>query len=217
MHHLVAIGARLANATSRCIRIRFVPSETRRRPGGRTARVRSAVLQAALEELAEGGYAALTFESVARRAGVHKTTLYRRWGTRENLLLDAMLERGRELVPIPDTGSLREDLLEYGRAIAANVRAPEAEALVRAAASVGDSEAELAQATRRFWNARLDLAAEMVERAVARGEIPPQADPHAVVEAVVAPIYFRLLMSREELGEDFLERLAELVYQGAAA
>jgi AcrR family transcriptional regulator len=188
-----------------------------RRPGGRSARVRSAVLHAALEELAAGGYASLSIEGVARRAGVHKTTLYRRWGNRENLLLEALLQRGEEMVPIPDTGSLRTDLLEYGKEIVANIRTPEAEAIVRAVAAIGDRDTTLAQASKRFWSARLELAAEMVERAVARGEIPPPADPALVVEAMVAPIYFRLLMSGEELDGAFVERLAGLVAEGAGA
>src|SRR6266511_5046821 len=82
-----------------------------RRPGGRSARVRSDAIAATLAELAERGYAALSLESIARRAGVHKTTLYRRWGTREELVLEAMLARAGEHISVPDTGSLRGDLL----------------------------------------------------------------------------------------------------------
>jgi AcrR family transcriptional regulator len=76
---------------------------SRKRPGGRSERVRSAVVMAALEELARGGYSSFSCESVAERAGVNKTTVYRRWGTRENLMLDAMVEGARVSVPILDT------------------------------------------------------------------------------------------------------------------
>jgi len=178
--------------------------------------VRSAVLQAALEELAAGGVAALSIEAIAQRAGVHKTTLYRRWGTRENLLLDALLEQGRERVPIPDTGSLRDDLVAYGQEIVASVGLPATEAAVRAIASIGDPDAPLAEASRRFWTARLELAGAMVERAIARGELPPDTDAVLVVEALLGPIYFRLLMSREELDSRFVRDLADLI-SGAAA
>src|SRR6266496_3740796 len=95
------------------------PTIPRKRPGGRSARDRTAVLRAALEELIAVGYPSFSVEGVAERAGVHKTTLYRRWRNRENLLLEAMLEHGRENVPIPDTGSLRSDLLAYAKAIVA--------------------------------------------------------------------------------------------------
>ena len=186
-----------------------------KRPGGRSARVKAAVLQAALEELADRGYAALGFEGIARRSGVNRTTLYRRWGTLENLLLDAVLERGLERVPIPDTGSLGSDLLAYGKAIAADVQAPEIQAIVRAVVFAGDGESPLAEVRQRFWRARLELAGEIVKRAVGRGEIPPDTDPVVVVEALIAPIYFRLLMTGETLDRRFVEDVAELVAAGA--
>jgi AcrR family transcriptional regulator len=191
--------------------------DKQRRPGGRSARVRAAVLQATLEELAANGHAALSFDGIARRAGVHKTTVYRRWGSLEDLLLEAMLERGSEQVPIPDTGSLRGDLLDYGKAIVAGTRAPEVQAVVRAVASMGDRGSRLAEASHRFWATRLDLAGEMVERAVSRGEISAKTDPGPVLEAIIAPIYFRLLLSGEETDDDFVHGLAELVATGAAA
>lgn len=187
----------------------------RTRPGGRSARVRSSVLAAAVEELAAVGYASFSVEGVAERAGVHKTTVYRRWRNRENLLLEAMLERGREQVPIPDTGSLRSDLLAYGKAIAAGVRTPEVEAGVRAIASIGDPDSPLAKASHAFWDARLDLARRIVEQAIARGEIAPGVDARVVVEAIIAPIYFRLLLSGGKLDRRFLERLAD--FAAAAA
>jgi AcrR family transcriptional regulator len=183
------------------------PAKTR--PGGRSARVRSAVLAAALEELAAVGYAAFSVDGVAERAGVHKTTVYRRWVDRDNLLLEAMLERGREQVPVPDTGSVRTDLLEFGRAVVAGVKAPEVEAALRAVAAIGDPASPIAKASRAFWAARLNLAGQIVDRAIARGEIRPGVDPGVVVEAIIAPIYFRLLLSRDKLDRRFVERLTE--------
>jgi AcrR family transcriptional regulator len=179
--------------------------------------VRSSVLTAALEELAAVGFAAFSVDGVAARAGVHKTTVYRRWRTRENLLLEAMLERGREHVPIPDTGSLRSDLLAYGRAIVASLRTPESEAAVRAVASIGDRGSAIAKASRAFWSARFELTGEIVARAVARNEIPAGVDPQIVVEAVVAPIYFRLLLNADELDPRFLARVADFAAAAAGA
>src|SRR5664280_783734 len=98
--------------------------EPRRRPGGRSARVRAAVLEATLDQLAESGYDGLSFEAVAVRAGVHKTTLYRRWSDRTDLVLDAMLELSSQTVPVPDFGSVRADLLAIARGIAGNLSSP---------------------------------------------------------------------------------------------
>lgn len=183
--------------------------EPKTRPGGRSARVRVAVLRAALEELAAVGYSSFSVDGVAERAGVHKTTVYRRWHNRENLLLEAILERWREQVPIPDTGALASDLLAFGKAIAAGVQIPEVEAAIRAVTSIGDPDSPIVKASRSFWAARFDLAREIVDRAIAREEISPDVDPHTVVESIIAPIYFRLLLSRDTLDRRFLEHLAE--------
>lgn len=179
--------------------------------------MRSAVLEATLEELAAVGYASFSIEGVADRAHVHKTTVYRRWRDRENLLLEALLERGRERVPIPDTGSFRSDLLAYGKEVVAGLRAPETEAVVRAAASIGDRDSPIARATHRFWAARFDLARQVVDRAIARKEIAPDVDPRVVVESIVAPIYFRLLLTGERLDRRFLECLVEFAAAAAGA
>lgn len=173
--------------------------------------MRSAVLRAALDELVVTGYGGLSLEGIAQRAGVNKTTLYRRWGTRENLILDAMLERGAQQVPIPDTGALRSDLVAFGRAIVASTAEPDFEAIIRAVASIGEQDSALAAARRGFWSTRLEMAADMVRRAIARGEVPPETDPRLVAELLIAPIYFRLLMSGDDRDAELVERLADLV------
>lgn len=179
-----------------------------KRPGGRSARVRSAVLKATIEELAEVGLGEFSFESVARRAAVNKTTLYRRWGDRENLILDAMLETGNERVALPDTGSLVEDLRVFGTEVAASLRRPEVDALVRAAASVSDPHARVADVSRRFWTERMKIDTQIVHRAIERGEVPADADPRLALESFLAAIYFRALVTRMRVDARFLQRLA---------
>jgi AcrR family transcriptional regulator len=88
------------------------------RTGGRSERVREAVLEAAFGELIDVGYAALSVESIAVRAGVNKTTIYRRWPTLEDLLVDALTAWSRDAIPVPDTGSIESDLLAAGRELA---------------------------------------------------------------------------------------------------
>jgi AcrR family transcriptional regulator len=186
------------------------------RPGGRSARVRSAVLAATVEELVAVGNASFSIDGVAERAGVNKTTVYRRWGNRENLLLEAILAHGRD-VPLPDTGSLRSDLLAYGKAIVASVQDAETEALARAIVSVGDPESPIAKANRAFWAKQFDLAGLIVDRAIERQEIPSGVDSRVVLEAIIAPIFFRLLLSRDKLDRRFIEHLAESAAAVASA
>jgi AcrR family transcriptional regulator len=191
--------------------------DIRRRPGGRSARVRRAALEATLAELAAVGYADLTVEGVAGRAGVNKTTLYRRFGSREGLLLEAMLELGRRQVPIPDTGSLRGDLLAYGSSIVAGRERPGVEGAIRAVAAAPSDDSPLADASREFWATRLALTDEMIARAVERGELSRPAHGRALVESLLGAVYFRILLSREPLDEAFVEGVVDaLLGEGAA-
>jgi AcrR family transcriptional regulator len=173
------------------------------------------VLRATVEELAERGYSALSLEGVARRAGVHKTTVYRRWGNRSSLVLEAMLERAGEGVQVPDTGSLRGDLLELARGSAATVSSPEGEAVTRAVAGESPHDPGLAAAARSFWAERLALDAVIVERAIERGEVERGTDPVEVIEAVLGPIYFRLLATGEPLEPAFIEGVVDRVASGS--
>jgi AcrR family transcriptional regulator len=187
------------------------------RPGGRSARVRAAALAATLTELAESGYAALSLESVARRAGVHKTTLYRRWGTREELVLEAMLDRAGERISVPDTGSLREDLFELARTAAANAATPEVAAMARAVVAQAPHDSRLAAANERFWDERLALDAVIVERAIERGEVAADTEPRRVIEALLGPIHLRLLLTGEPIDDAFLQGIVDVVVDGCAA
>jgi AcrR family transcriptional regulator len=179
--------------------------------------VRAAVIEALLAELAENGLDGLTMEGLARRAGVNKTTIYRRWGSKEELVLDALLELGERRVPIPDTGSLRDDLLTVAREIAASLASPEADAVVRAGAADPSPDSKLVEAVRKFWAVRFSLLSEMIERAIERGELPPDTAPKPIVEGLLGAIYLRLLVTREPLDDAFLVGLADWLVNRSTA
>jgi AcrR family transcriptional regulator len=187
-----------------------------RRRRGPSIKVRAAAIAATLAELADGGYSGLSLEKVARRAGVHKTTLYRRWGTREELVLEAMLERAGEHISVPDTGSLRRDLLELARTAAANAASPEVAAMARAVAAESPGDSRLAAANSRFWAERLALDAVIVERSIERGEVAAETEPRLVIEAVLGPIHLRLLLTGEPVDRSFLEGIVDVVVDGIA-
>lgn len=186
----------------------------RARPGGRSARVRAAVLSATLSELAERGYAGLSFEAVATRAGVHKTTVYRRWPERPALVLEALLEFSERTVPLPDRGSLHADLLALAKAIAANLSAPEVAAVLRALIAARHEPA-IAAAVDRYWRARFDLVAEVVRRGMVRGELPADVSADLPIEALIGPLYLRALVTGEALDEKFVSGVVALVLAGA--
>ncbi len=175
------------------------------------------MLQATLEELAEAGYSALSLERVARRAGVNKTSVYRRWGTRDSVLLDAILERASQSVPIPDTGSVRSDLLELARAIIANNSTPETQAVIRAFVAEAPRESALAARGREFWAARFVADRQIIQRGMDRGELPSDTNPDLVIEALLGPLYLRLLITAEPLDIAYAERVIDLLLAGLHA
>ncbi len=191
------------------------PRVGEQRPGGRAARVRSAVLGAAAELLMEVGYDHLTVEEVARRAGVHKTTVYRRWPTKPELIADTVREQSAEAVPIPDTGSLLGDLRHLARDVAHNIGTEGGARRSRSIVAAAASSDELATGVHAFWADRLALCAPIVERAVARGEVSAGVDPDLIIETLVGPIWLRLLVTGEAIDDDLTDHLARLVEAGA--
>jgi AcrR family transcriptional regulator len=178
--------------------------------------VRRTVLAAAFDELTENGLARATVGGVARRSGVHETTIYRRWVTRENLFVDAMLARGADAVPAPDTGSTRGDLIAIVRAVIAYVSAPAGIAALHAAALPLDDDS-YADARAAFWAGRLDALLPVVQRGIARGDLRADTDPRLLLEAIVAPVHGRLLLTGEPIDDALAERLVDLVLNGAAS
>src|SRR6202012_6134350 len=96
----------------------------RRRTGGRSARVREAVLKATLDVMTEHGADAVSISEIARRAEVHETSIYRRWPTKEHLVLDALLDYSEAKLPIPNAGTLREDLITFAAGVTAYLDSP---------------------------------------------------------------------------------------------
>jgi AcrR family transcriptional regulator len=186
------------------------------RPGGRTARTRTAVLEATVAELAAHGYEALTVERVAARAGVHKTTLYRRWGGKQGLVADAVEAFAAGAVELPDTGTVDEDLRRWARSIVAMLTAPDSGAVVRALFSTGETP-EIRDLRRRFYRTRSALVVRIVERAVERGELPPGTDAAEVVRQVGAPLYYRFLVIAEPLTPDAADLAAGAAVAAARA
>ena len=185
----------------------------RRRPGGRSARVRESVIDATLALLGERGLDKPTIADIAERAGVHETSIRRRWTTKENLICDALLNSSEQNLPIPDTGSLRGDLAAFASELAEYLSTPLGKALIRAMAT-GADDPVLAGTRTAFWQGRYELAGAMIERAVARGELPATVDSRLALEALIAPLNFRTLLTDEPPDEDLPRRLTELVLDG---
>ncbi|OPG03850.1 TetR/AcrR family transcriptional regulator [Microbispora sp. GKU 823] len=163
------------------------------RPGGRTARVRADVLRAVDELAIERPLAQLTLAQIAERSGVALGSLYRRWGSLDRLLLDAVSERLGRRSHVRDTGDLRTDLQDYVERAAEDIAGPDGALLLRALVAVrlGEPGTELPPALAN----RFEDVQEMLDRAKARGEDPPTL--HEIMEIVIAPLYTALLFGTE--------------------
>ncbi|GAA2054156.1 TetR/AcrR family transcriptional regulator [Williamsia deligens] len=179
--------------------------------------VRDGVLTAALNELLSVGVDGVTVASVAEAAGVHVTSIYRRWKTREQLITDAVLSHLDPLsIEVPDTGSVRSDLVALLSALDESMSSPQNWALLRLATMPVEID-RLEEARRRMTAERMDNVAVILERGVERGEIAPGVDHRLALEAMYGPVYARRLLTHEQVDEAYLEGLVDLFLNGIRA
>ena len=182
----------------------------RERPGGRSARIRQAVLDATLESLLNEGYDSLSHRVVAKRAGVDPATVYRRWPTRPRLAVDALLDGAHATVRVPDTGDVAKDMRKFLDSVVAALADEKLVRVFHALSAAGsEAEGDLRQTLREFWENRFAAAEEIVTRAIERSDLPAGADPHAVIEQLIAPAYFRALVSGQPFERGFAKRTVE--------
>ncbi|GAA4588815.1 AcrR family transcriptional regulator [Actinoplanes octamycinicus] len=181
-------------------------------PARRNERSRRAILAAALELLAESGYADLTIEAIASRAGVGKPTIYRWWRGKGAIILDAVVETFPDVVELPDTGDLRADLRAVIRATVAEFADPTLSATTRALTIETLADDDLAGQVRdRLLRPQLDAVRARLESARAAGRVRPDAPLEQVVELLFGPIYHRWLLRTGPLTEPYADALVDLV------
>jgi AcrR family transcriptional regulator len=178
----------------------------------RGRRVVEKVLDAALEELAGGGYENLSFERIAERAGVNKVTIYRRWPTKRRLVREA-LHTVAESAPLRiDTGTLRGDLLAHLKSTRDILNTCKTKALFRTLTDADGELFEMATALRAEKNA---LALELLGRGVTRGELPAHVDQEALLSILTGTLINRAFIMRERCSNAELETIVDIVLAGA--
>jgi AcrR family transcriptional regulator len=185
----------------------------RRRPGGRSARVQDAVFEAIFQLLEEGGYEMLSMASLAERSGVHETSLYRRWKTKEQLVLDAVNHRVAQEIPVPDTGALRSDLVEVVQSLQLFLQSRVGQALFQTAVATLHVP-ELRALRQERWRQRRAQLQILFERAIARGEVSPQVDSQLLLETLSGIVYMRVFVVNEPVDEVFPEQIVDLILSG---
>lgn len=176
----------------------------------RSAAADEAILEAALELLAEVGFTGMSMEEVARRAGVGKDTLYRRWHSKEAMVRGAIARMAAEEVKVPDTGSLDGDLRAYLRSIVRLLTRSDFGRIVAGLVGEASRNPELGVVFRAFWASRRKVAKEVALRA---GDGRPAVDVNedVLIDLLVGPIYYRLLISGAPLSPAYIDRLVDAV------
>ncbi len=185
-----------------------------RRPGGRSTQVQVAVFNATMELLLTESYDAITIAEIASRSGIHETSIYRRWKTKEALIMEVLLKRAQEMFPIPDTGSVRSDLRQWLQAVTAFLQSPLGETIVQINI-VSLHVAAMAPERQHYWQSRFEQFNMIVARAQARGELPPQTDGHLLLRTLIGPLYVQMFLLNQPLDETLPERIVDLVLSGA--
>lgn len=181
-------------------------------------KARRAVLAAALELVKDHGYAALTIEGIAARAGVAKTTIYRSWPSKAAVVMDAVFVESDPRLSFPDTGSAREDLrLQISRVTTLFTEPAFGKPFVGLLAE-SQHDPALADALHQWLiTARRAGAAEVLRRGVERGELRADLDTDVAIDALYGAIYYRLLVSHQPLSAQYAHTVVDEVFAGLRA
>ena len=186
------------------------PSRGRGRPPSR--KTEQAILDATAGLLAERGLSEISLEDIAARGRVSKASIYRRWPSKGTLAFDAFVAEFLGHQPTPDTGRLEDDLLIALRSWVRTVDGTAAGRTLKGLIAEVQRDPELAEAWReRFIGPVRESHLIMAERAIARGELPPEADTNLLLDLLYGPAYHRLLQGHLPLDEDFVDAVVRVI------
>ena len=193
------------------------PRQSRRtanlRTGGRSERVVRDVLRAAMDELSKSGYGPMRVDEVAARAGVNKTTVYRRWPTKADLVAAAVKRLAGYDDALVDTGSLRGDLIGMLNQVREMSKLPEVHAVSRIVTDARQNP-DLEPIARVLRNNATEGRKAIVERAKARGEIAQDLDGSLLLDALTMPVSFRIMRYGEDISAREIEALVDMFLHG---
>jgi AcrR family transcriptional regulator len=183
------------------------------RPAKRGQPVVDRVFAVTLQRLAEVGFERLSIPEIADLAGLNKTSVYRRWPTKRDLVRDAVMASMHRVPDPPDTGSVRTDMLELARGAAAFVESPLGTGVMRTLLA-GSTPFDDDEATGLLGWDDVGMVKRLVDRGIARGELRADVDVRLLSSTVAGAIFHRVFVERQSLTEAYLEDLVDLVLAG---
>lgn len=199
------------------------PVEVAHEPEGREAKGRPrcevrhrCILDATFDLLHEVGFGNLTIEGIAERAGVGKTTIYRRWPNKASLVVEAFRTVVAPEVHFPEADTVRESLRQQMRRVVRLMNSPRGQ-ILRSIVAGGQMDPEIAEAFRANWiEARRAEARPIIKRAIQSGELRVDVNPDLLLDALYGPLYFRFLIRHLPLTPHFADAIFAMVMKGAA-
>lgn len=176
----------------------------------RVRRSRERVLRATSELLGESGVGGVSVDEVSRRSGVAKTTIYRHWPTRSDLVVDACSQLSASQ-DVPDTGTLEGDVTALLTNVADLLRTARWSSVMPSIIDAAERDPDLAAVHSRIQRGHAAPFREVIARAVRRGELPSDADPGVMIAGLLGPLFYRRWFSREPLDEPFVRRVVRHV------
>ena len=195
---------------------KITPILSRGRGRPRSDEAHQNILQAANSLVNEVGFAELTIEAIAARAGVGKPTIYRRWSSKARLVMDAFLATTAPELAFPDTGSVLEDIRLQMRQLVNVMNSPRGQVIATLIGG-GQTDAELIAAFRENWlSGRRATCGEVFKKGVERGELRADVDIEVAIDALYSPLFYRLLLKHAPLTDSFVDELVDVVMKGLA-
>jgi AcrR family transcriptional regulator len=164
--------------------------------------------------LANRGYREISVETLAERAGVSRTTIYRRWPSKAAIVAAAVSSLYLDRVEVPNIGSLSEDLVALLSESYRLMADGDGRVLVRLVRESGQNP-ELVDVVRSVLYARRRLYVTLLNRAIARGELPPEMDQELLLDLLLGPLWFRLLLSGVPITPEAARPVVQIVLEGA--
>lgn len=180
----------------------------------RNAETENAILAASYDLLLENGFGAVTVEKIAERAKVSKATIYKWWPNKAAVVMDSFLSAAMSRLPVPDTGSVIDDIVIQVTNLARFLTSREGN-VINGLIAEGQFDLKLAEEYRsRYFNPRRLDSRRILERGVQRGELKKDLDIELSIDLIYGPLFYRLLVTGEKLDEPFIKVLINYAFEG---
>jgi AcrR family transcriptional regulator len=189
-----------------------IRSESRGRP--RSEQSEEAILAATMQLLSEKPLRDISMEEIARKAGVGKATIYKWWPSKAFVALDAFLRKANRMMPTPDTGSVRRDILEQVRSLMVFYNGPDGHVLGQFVAEAQSDKEFAALYRERFLKPRREATRVIFDRGVQRGEIDQNLNRELVLDLIYAPAVYRLMVGHAPLEDKLADEMVSILFGG---